>query len=528
LARWGTEIVRSTGRIPFLQYEPRRRRLTELLDDAARWRGRDHLVQGERRLSYERFLNAAGAVAEELARMGVGPGRRLLLLAANSPEWVVTLWGGLLAGAVVAPGNGWWSEAEVDHAVRLVDPAVVVSDPKRLVKVPAGRATIEVAEIRALVDGIGSGAMPADAPRQTSGDEDDPALIVFTSGTTGLPRGATLAHRSVIANLHSLLAASRSLPQDIPPGDRGHVSLLTGPLFHIGGLQALCRALVTGGTLVFLDGRFEPAAVLDIIERERVDVWGGVPTMALRVLDDPTRPARDLSSVRSVSLGGAPVPPELVGRLRDAFPNAQRGVSTVYGMTEAGGTVAAASGRVMAEHPGTSGRPLPVVDVRIDQPDGDGVGEILVRTPGQMLGYLNEPASGVIDGEGFLHTGDLGRLEAGLLYVTGRSKDIVIRGGENIAAPHVEAVLLEHPSVSEVAVVGLPHPDLGEEVGAALVARPGTTLDPEVVARFAADRLAHFEVPTRWWLWSDPLPTNDAGKVDKRALRASWPAPIGG
>jgi long-chain acyl-CoA synthetase len=523
--RWGTEIVRAAGRIPFLQYEPRRRRLPELLQDAARWCGRDHLVQGDRRLSFEQFLAATSVVADDLARRGVTAGQRVLLLAPNSPEWVVALWGGLLAGAVVAPGNGWWSEAEVDHAVRLIDPALVIGDPKRLAKVPSGTTTVGVDEIRALVDGVSPspGVEPA-TPLWEAGDENEPALIVFTSGTTGLPKGATLAHRSVIANLHNLLAVSKSLPHDMPAG-AGHVSLLTGPLFHIGGIQALSRALVTGGTLVFLEGRFEPAAVLDLIEREHVDVWGAVPTMALRVLNDPSRPGRDLSTVRSVSLGGAPVAPELVGQLRQAFPNADRGVSTVYGMTEAGGTVAAASGRVMAAHPGTSGRPLAVVDLRIDNPDDDGVGEIVVRTPGQMLGYWDEASDAVIDADGFLRTGDLGRLEDGLLYITGRSKDIVIRGGENIAAPHVEAVLLQHPAVSEAAVIGLPHPDLGEEVAAALVGRAGTDLDPDEVARFVTDRLAHFEVPTRWWIWAEPLPTNDAGKLDKRFLQASWPAP---
>jgi long-chain acyl-CoA synthetase len=247
--------------------------------------------------------------------------------------------------------------------------------------------------------------------------------------------------------------------------------------------------------------------------------------MALRALDDPSLPGRDLTSVRSISLGGAPVPPELVGRLRAAFPNADRGISTIYGMTETGGTVAAASGATMARHPGTSGRPLAVVELRIDRPDDRGVGEILVRTPGQMLGYWGDASSEVIDGEGFVHTGDLGRMEDELLHLTGRSKDIVIRGGENIAAPHVEAVLLEHPGVSSVAVVGLPHAELGEEVGAAVVARRGSALDAESLATFLSGRLAHFEIPTRWWLWTDQLPANDAGKVDKRRLRESWPRP---
>jgi long-chain acyl-CoA synthetase len=519
---WGTAIARSTGgSFPFLQYEPRRHRLPALLDDAARWGGRDHLVQGGRRLTYDRFGEAVDSVAGDLRRRGVHPGDRVLLLAANSPEWVVSFWAALRCGAVLAPGNGWWSEVEVDHAVRLVEPTLVVGDPRRLAKVPPGTAMMEVAEVQTLVDSASTDE--AFGEGGVAGDEHEPAVIVFTSGTTGLPKGATLAHRSVIANLHNLLAVSGRLPHQLRDDQPGVTSLLSGPLFHIGGIQAMCLALVTGGTLVFLEGRFDPHQVLDLIERERVDVWGAVPTMAMRVLDDPSLPGRDLTSVRSISLGGAPVPPELVGRLRAAYPNADRGISTVYGMTETGGTVAAASGAVMARHPGTSGRPLAVVELRIDQPDDRGVGEILVRTPGQMLGYWGDAETGVIDAEGFVHTGDLGRLDEGLLHLTGRSKDIVIRGGENIAAPHVEAMLLEHPGVSSVAVVGLHHAELGEEVGAAVVARRGSTLDAESLAAFLSGRLAHFEIPTRWWLWTDQLPANDAGKVDKRRLRETWP-----
>lgn len=526
MTTWGEEARRSPSGIPFLQYEPRRHRLTELFEDAARWPARDHLVQGQRRLSFDHFFTAADAVAGEMARRGIGRGDRVLLLAANSPEWVVSFWATLRAGAVIAPGNGWWSGEEVAHVVGLVRPSLVIGDPKRLSKLPAGAVygdVLDVDEIRQLVDDPAS-APPAPPLAVTTGAEEDPAVIVFTSGTTGFPKGATLAHRSVIANLHDLLARSRRLPQQIDPDQPGPVSLMMGPLFHIGGIQSMALSLVGGGTLVFLDGRFDSTQVLDLIERERVNVWGGVPTMARRVLDDPTLAGRDLSSVRSVTLGGAPVPPEIVARLRAAFPNAQKGVSTIYGMTELGGTVAAASGKLMATHPGTSGAPQRLVDMRIANPDADGVGEVLVRTPGQMLGYWGEAEDrAVIDEEGFVHTGDLGRLDDGLLTLTGRSKDIVIRGGENVAAPRIEAALLEHPEVLDAAVVGLAHPDLGEEVAAAVVARPGTAPDIETLTLFLKERLAHFEVPSRWWLRDEPLPTNDAGKVDKRALRTTWP-----
>lgn len=519
---WGDVPRRSvSGGIPFKLYEPRRRRVPELLFDAGRWGRRTHLIQGERELSFDDCQAATEAVARHLVARGVRAGDRVLILAANSPEWVISLWAGLAIGAIVAPGNGWWSEEEVAHAIALTDPKLVIGDAQRLAKVPAGTATVTVDELRGIVDAPGEGELP---PLALDGDENDPALIVFTAGTTGLPKGATLAHRSWIGTLHQTLAVSHRLPQDLDPAKPGFVSLLTGPLFHIGGLHALGLALVSGGTLVFLEGRFDPAQVLEVIEKHRVEVWGAIPTMTIRVLEHPDLARRDVSSMRSIPLGGAPVSPELLERIQLAFPNTRRRVTNVYGLTECSGTVAAASGRVIAEHPGTTGEPLPCVELKIENPDPDGVGELLCRTPGQMLGYWNEPPDPtVIDADGFVHTGDLGKLVDGRLYITGRSKDIVIRGGENIAAPHVEAVLHEHPDVADVAVVGLPHADLGEEVAAAVRLRPGAVASVQTLADYARQRMASFEVPSAWWLTDEELPMTDAGKADKKRLRAIFP-----
>ncbi len=526
---WGDEIVtEELGGIPFRVFSQRRRRLPELLEDAARWGGKVHLVQGERELTFDATLSAVRAVATHLRDdHGVRPGDRLLILAANSPEWVVTLWAGLGIGAVVAPGNGWWSEEEVEHALALVAPQLVVGDAKRLEKVPAGTPTIDVEDLRPIVDAAAAGGAPPAGwldDLVTDGDENDPGLIVFTAGTTGLPKGATLAHRSWIATMHQSLAVSRRLPHALPD-DAGFVSLLTGPLFHIGGLQALGLAMLGGGKLCFLEGRFDPEQVLDVIDRHRVEVWGAIPTMTIRVLEHPSLPGRDLSSMRSVPLGGAPVSPELLERIQQAFPNTRRRVTNVYGMTETSGTMAAASGRVIEEFPGTTGTPLPLVELVIQDPDGSGEGELLARTPGQMLGYWDDPeaTAAIIDTDGFVHTGDLGRFVDGRLYITGRSKDVVIRGGENIAAPHVESVLHEHPDVADVAVVGLPHPDLGEEVAAAIRLRSGATIDEEGLREYARGRMASFQVPSAWWFCDEELPMTDAGKADKKRLREIFP-----
>ncbi|HEY2206050.1 MAG TPA: class I adenylate-forming enzyme family protein [Pseudonocardia sp.] len=499
----------------------------ELLDDAARWAERTHLIQGERRLTFADVFAAADRLAARFHEAGLRPGDRLLLLAPNSPEWVISLWAGIKVGAIVALGNGWWSGPLVEHAVNGISPRMVLADAKRASLVPPDpdRVVISIDEARAAVDA--DDEAPPTLP-ELSPEEDDPAVIIFTAGTTGAPKPVVLAHRSVIANLHNLLVMSKRLPQQVDGSRPPAVSLQSGPLFHIGGLQSLLLALLGGNTLVFLEGRFDPEQVLDLIERERITWWGAVPTMASRVLEHPSIAGRDLSSVRSVSMGGAPVQPALVTRLREVFPNASKGMSTIYGMTETGGTVAAASGVTMSEHPTTAGAPLTVVDLRIENPNAEGDGEIVVRTPGQMIGYWGDSLDGtstdLIDDEGWVHTGDQGRMVDGLLYVTGRIKDLIIRGGENIAPAHVEAVLLRHDSVRNVAVLGLPDEDLGERVAAAVQLEQGATVTEAELAEFAATHLARFEVPATWWLRTEELPMGDSGKTDKLSLRKDWPA----
>jgi long-chain acyl-CoA synthetase len=524
---WGDEPQRSeTGGIPFKLYEPRRRRVPELLEDGRRWGERIHLVQGDRRLTFDHAHAAIEQVAHFLLERGVGPGDRVLLLAANSPEWVIAFWAIARLDAVVAPGNGWWSEAEVQHAIDLVEPTVVIADTKRLERVPASATTIDVAELRPIVDAAEDAPARELPPVNQDGDENDPALIVFSAGTTGLPKGVTLAHRSWIAQMHQTLAVSRRLPHTLADDDPGFASMLTGPLFHIGGIHATGLAMLGAGKLCFLEGRFDPGQVLELIEREKVEVWGAIPTMTLRVLDHPDIKTRDVSSMRSIPLGGAPVSPELMDRLQAAFPNTEQRITQVYGMAETSGTVARASGKLLRTHRGTTGHPLPLVDLEIADPDAEmGEGEILVRCPTQMLGYWKQDSSEIIGENGFVHTGDLGRIDdEGHLYITGRAKDVIIRGGENIAAPHVEAALLSHPDVADAAVVGLPHADLGEEVAAAVLPRAGASLDHEILAAHVGTRIAHFAVPSRWWISDEPLPMTDAGKADKKLLRQIFPA----
>ncbi|MDQ1499596.1 MAG: steroid-24-oyl-CoA synthetase [Actinomycetota bacterium] len=520
-AHWSADVVTGTVRgHPSRLFEARPRWLGEVLLESTRWSDRDHLIQGEQRVSHEGLLGWAAGVAGSLRSAGVGRGDRVALYGANRPEWVAGFWGALLAGAVVVPFNAWWSGPEVAHALATSSAAVVLTDGPWADRLPAGTATLP---LTALSDtGGGAGLLAFDWDDVPA--EDEPAVILFTSGTTGLPKGATLSHRSVIANLQNLLTVSGRLPGQLPDDHVGATNLLTVPLFHQGGIQILVMAPAVGGRLVFSRGRFDAGEVLRLIEAERVTAWGAVPTMVQRVVDHPDVDRYDCSSLRALVLGGAPAPPELLARARRAFPSAVRGVGNMYGLTEAGGAVTSSVGVEVERRPGTTGRPLAVVEVRIDDPDGSGAGEILVRTPAAMEGYWGMDAS-PIDSDGWLRTGDIGRLDAdGYLYVVDRSKDLIIRGGENIAGSHVEAVLVEHPAVVEVAVVGLPHPDLGEEVGAVVVCHPDRPVTPDELRTFAAGRLAHFEVPSAWLFRTEAFPLNAVGKVLKRELRAQWSA----
>jgi acyl-CoA synthetase (AMP-forming)/AMP-acid ligase II len=248
--------------------------------------------------------------------------------------------------------------------------------------------------------------------------------------------------------------------------------------------------------------------------------------MAARLLEHPDFPRRNLSSLRALPMGGAPIPPRLLDTVTERLPQLKRGgLGNNWGMTESGGFLSSAGATDLVERPGTVGLPAPCAQLRIADPDADGVGEVEVRAPTMMLGYLAPDGladDGAIGPDGWLRTGDLGRIDAdGYLFLTGRAKDIVIRGGENIACAHVEATLLSHPAITEAAVFGIEHADLGEEL-VAVVRYSGTTPTAEELREFARARLAYFEVPTQWRITAEPLPTLAGEKIDKKTLRATF------
>ena len=280
---------------------------------------------------------------------------------------------------------------------------------------------------------------------------------------------------------------------------------------------------------------FDPERALELIERERVTTFGGVPTMVMRILDSPDFAIRDTSSVRNVSYGGAPAPPELVRRITAAFPVGQPGNG--YGMTETSAATAMNSGPDYVARPESVGQAVPVVDVAIvpedyegsspapDRPIGPNVtGELWIKGPNVVRGYWNRPVeTAAVFTDGWVHTGDVARIDdEGFIYIVDRAKDVIIRGGENIYSVEVEAALFEHPAVADCAVIGVPHPVLSEEVGAVIVPRPGMEVSAEELSTHVAERLAGFNVPTHYYFTDEPLPRNPAGKVLKRELRTAF------
>lgn len=518
----------------------RPRSLRELLSQsAARGDAACH-VYGARRTTYAEHARRVASVARALEeRFGVRAGDRVAILAANRPEWMETWWAAVSLGAIAVGLNGWWAGPEIRYGLEHCEPRVLVGDRKRLARL-GGDPGVPVVEMEADFESLASHDPGAALPK-TEIDEDDPGCMLYTSGTTGRPKGAVHSHRNIgalagVQTLHGLAmmlraAAAGAAPKDppIPP-----CSLVTTPLFHVSGLYSgAVVMLAVGAKVVFRDGAFDAGDVMRLIERERVTTWTAMGTMAHRLLGHPDFGAYDLSSLGNIGSGGAPLHPALQERLRAAFPRGGRNLAFGYGLTESTGIVSIASGEQLLEHPHSAGTAAPTVKIEIRDeagrvlPDGE-EGEIHVRSPLVMLGYWRDPeatAEAILPGR-WLRTGDVGRLEEGLLFVNARARDLILRGGENVSPVEIEQRLEAHPAVAEAAVLGVEHEELGQEVQAVVALEAGAEVDACELARFVGEALAAYKVPTRWEIRRAPLPRNAAGKVLKRALLEEPDSPL--
>jgi long-chain acyl-CoA synthetase len=517
--------------------------LLKNLFDLARLRGDQlYIVYEDEHYTFAQTMERVDAVGSMLVnRYGVQKGDRVAIAMRNYPEWIFSFVAITSIGAVAVPLNAWWTAEELEYGLADSGAKVVIADQERVDRIVGAkdRLGLSIVGVRLTSDLEGvdryEDVLPLGDPLpEVEIDTDDDATILYTSGTTGNPKGAVSTHRAIV---HAMMAfacraAIDRARQGDEPATKGDddgptyppCSILTVPLFHVTGcVPVMIGSFVSGSKLVIMY-KWDPGRALELIERERVTQFVGVPTMSWDMLEHPDFDKYDTSSLQSVGGGGAPAPAELVKRIEGNF---SRGRPTIgYGMTETNAYGPGNSGDDYVSHPTSAGRVVPFVDLRVTDPDGNElprgeIGEIWFRGAHLIRGYWNRPeatAETIVDG--WLRSGDIGYIdEEGFVYVVDRAKDMVLRGGENVYCAEVESAIYEHPNVHEAAVFGLPHERLGEEVAAAVMPKPGTTIDVDELREFLSERLAAFKVPTQIFLHDEPLPRNAAGKILKRELR---------
>jgi long-chain acyl-CoA synthetase len=451
---------------------------------------------GGDRVSYRELWERAARVAGGLRAHGVQPGERVAIRLPNGLDWVLAFWGSQLAGAIAVPVNTRFTDSEANYVIEDSGASFVFGE------LPDGEPTA--------VEDLGP---------------DDLAAIFYTSGTTGFPKGAMTSHANFLANSES---AVRCVGLDRDAGN-DLATIINVPLFHVTGCNS--QLIVThelGGRAYVLTNPLDLEGFLRTASEERVDMLTSVPAIYHALTRHPGFAQADLSAVKFVSYGGAPIAASSVHRIMQAFPHAR--VGNGFGLTETSSLTSFLPHDEAAEHADSVGFAMPVCDLAIDEPDPDtGVGELLVRGPNVVQGYWNKPeATAETFVDGWLHTGDLGRIEDGLLYIVDRKKDMINRGGENVYSIEVENALAGAPGVGEAAAVGVPDEMMGEKVGAVIVPAADGGVDIDAVIAHVRERLADFKVPQYVVVRDEPLPRNPGGKVLKAQLReeSDWGEPL--
>ncbi len=518
----------------------------------------DYLVFEGERVSYETHYRAVAKLAHELVARGIGKGDRVAIVMRNYPEWSVAFWATVVIGAVTVPLNAWLTGPELEYGLQDSGSKVAIMDGERAERVrdhlgalgdlkslivvrpggPLPEGTLHWDDLVAAPDALA--ALPDVALPQVDIVPEDDATIFYTSGTTGKPKGALGTHRNILTNLVSLgIAPTRAflrrgeMPPAPDPDAPKRAFLLSVPFFHATGCHSiLVPNLAAGGKIVMMY-KWDPEEALRLIEKEKIAAFGGVPAMVWQVLESPNFDQFDLSSVESVSYGGAPSAPELVARIKQAFPQVSPGNG--YGLTETSSVTTQNSAEDYVNRPSSAGPAVPVCDLKVvdtdnrEVPIGE-VGELLIRGPNVVKGYWNKPeaTAEAIDKDGWFRSGDLVRMdEEGFVYILDRAKDMLIRGGENIYCVEIEDVLYAHPDVMDAAIIGIPHKVLGEEVGAVVQVTDGSTVSEEALQGHVRAQLAAFKVPIKIDIRHDPLPRNANGKILKTQLREEFLAAMG-
>ena len=539
--------VRGVPTKVFAAAPPHMRALWEL---SAGHADKEYLVYEDERFTYGEIHAQVRILAAHLKAQGITRGTRVAVSMRNYPEWVVCYWATVSLGAALVGMNAWWTPSEMEYALNDSNPRVLVVDGERLARLGeienvapmhliVTRNTASLPSHAVEWSDILSNTDPGTLP-DADIDTDDDATIFYTSGTTGFPKGAQLTNRGSVANILNIavmnaataLAEQKAVaagdvpaPTKVPPAGPAVIFAPT-PLFHVTACNCLLHPATLTGAKVVMMYKWDAARALELIEREKVTTFSGVPTMGRELLMHPDWHTRDTSSLQSMGGGGSAVQPDLVHKIAGALKGGQPG--TGYGMTETCGIITANSARLYIERPDSCGPLVPTLEAKLVNEEGhdlaadpNTVGILCVRGAVTIAGYLNRAeATAETIQNGWLNTGDVARIdEDGFVYIVDRAKDMVIRGGENVYCSEVEAAIYNHPTIAEAAVFGIPNERLGEEVSAVLVLRPGTTLTEDELRAFLATTLAKHKIPSKVWFRTEPIPRNATGKFLKRELR---------
>ena len=553
-AQYGVTTIEVRG-VPIRVFEnalPSMRTVWEL---ARGYGDRDYVVYEDERYTYAESDAIIRALAARLVDVhGVQPGDRVALAMRNYPEWVFGYWAIVSIGAACVGMNAWWTTEEMQFGLSDSKPKVLIADAERIERVLPVLDELRAAAPLHLIAVRYDGDLPDDADRwddvidpasapvelpAVDIDPDDDACIFYTSGTTGFPKGAQLTHRGSVHNLLNIAfmttvaataAAKAGQPSAAPTDADGqpkqNVFMAPTPLFHVTANNCLLHPATISGSRIVFTYKWDAGRALELIEREGVTNFSGVPTMSRELLMHPDWERRDTSTLAGMGGGGAPLQPDLVEKIDKSL--AGGAPSTGYGLTETHGIVTANSGGLYVAKPASCGRIVPTLEAKLvdefdnEVPPGE-TGELCVRGAIVIKGYLNRPdATADAIRDGWFHTGDVARIDDdGFVFIVDRIKDMVLRGGENVYCSEVEAAIYQLDGVAEVAVFGVPDDRLGELVGAAIVLAPGATMDDEQLRAALSGHLAKFKIPERVWFLNDPLPRNANGKFVKRELKES-------
>lgn len=552
-----TEInVRGVPMRVFKNAPPTMRAFWEL---TAGYADRDYVVYEDERYTYAEVAATVRSLAHYLREThGVSNGDRVAISMRNFPEWVMTYWATVSIGAAVVGMNAWWTSEEMKFGMSDAQPKVAVVDDERLerllpvlddIRAEAPVHVISVRSDRDLPadcsrwnDVVDASSAPADLPSADI-DPDDDACIFYTSGTTGFPKGAQLTHRGSVHNVMNLVfmsltaataEAKAKAAGDIEGKEMGNLTstasqpvyMAPTPLFHVTANNCLLQPCTLVGGKIVLTYKWDPGRALELIEREGVTTFSGVPTMSRELIAHPDWEKRDTSTIQGMGGGGAAVQPDLVDKIDKSL--SKGAPSTGYGLTETHGIVTANAARFFVEKPASCGRAVPVCDVKLVDDEGNDIaitpearGQLCVRGPIVVKGYINRPdATADAIRDGWFNTGDIAMVDDdGFIYIVDRAKDMVLRGGENVYSAEVEAAIYQNESVAEAAVFGVPDDRLGEEVGVAIYLHPGSSLTAEELQEFLGASIAKHKVPRYIWILDEQLPRNASGKFLKRDLK---------